>query len=44
MAKKNYTTEQIISILREVEIKINQGITAAEAIRGIGVSDQTYYH
>jgi transposase-like protein len=43
MAKKNYTAEQIISKLREAEIKISQGITAAEAIRSIGVSDQTYY-
>jgi transposase-like protein len=43
MAKRNYTAEQIISKLREVEIKISQGISAAEAIRSIGVSDQTYY-
>lgn len=43
MARKNYTAEQIISKLREVEIKLSQGITAGEAIRGIGVSEQTYY-
>ena len=43
MAKKNYTAEQIISKLREVEVKLSQGISAAEAIRSIGVSDQTYY-
>ncbi len=43
MAKRNYTAEQIISKLREVEVKISQGIAAAEAIRSIGVSDQTYY-
>ena len=43
MPKRNYTAEQIISKLREVEVKISQGITAAEAIRSIGVSDQTYY-
>jgi putative transposase len=43
MSKRNYTAEQIISKLREVEVKISQGITAAEAIRSIGVSDQTYY-
>jgi len=43
MAKRNYTAEQIISKLREVEVKISQGISAAEAIRSIGVSDQTYY-
>ena len=43
MAKRNYTAEQIISKLREVEVKINQGIKAAEAIRSIEVSEQTYY-
>jgi transposase-like protein len=43
MAKRNYTAEQIISKLREVEVKISQGISAAEAIRSIGISDQTYY-
>ncbi len=43
MAKRNYTAEQIISKLREVEVKISQGISAAEAIRSIEVSDQTYY-
>jgi putative transposase len=43
MAKRNYTAEQIISKLREVEVKISQGIKAAEAIRSIEVSEQTYY-
>ena len=43
MAKRNYTAEQIISKLREVEVKISQGIKVAEAIRSIGVSEQTYY-
>jgi len=43
MARRNYSTEQIISKLREVEVKMGQGMKAAEAIRGIGVSEQTYY-
>ena len=43
MAKRNYTAEQIISKLREVEVKVSQGIKAAETIRSIGVSEQTYY-
>ena len=43
MARKNYTAEQIISKLREVEVKLSQGISAAEAIRSIEVSPQTYY-
>ena len=43
MAKRNYTAEQIISKLREVEVKVGQGIKVAEAIRSIEVSEQTYY-
>ena len=39
----NYTAEQIISKLREVEVKLSQGIKATEAIRSVGVSEQTYY-
>ena len=43
MARRNYTAEQIISKLREVEVKISQGIKVAEAVRSIEVSEQTYY-
>ena len=43
MARRNYTAEQIISKLREVEVKIGQGISADQAIRSIEVSPQTYY-
>ena len=44
MGKVNYTTEQIIVKLREVEIFCSQGKTIGEAVRQIGVSEQTYYH
>jgi putative transposase len=43
MPRKNYTAEQIISRLRQVEVKLSQGISTAEAIRSIEVSQQTYY-
>ncbi len=43
MAKKTFTSEQIINKLREAEIHINQGISIAEASRKIGVTQQTYY-
>jgi transposase-like protein len=43
MAKKNYTTEQIISKLREAEVLISQGQTVPNAYKAIGVSEQTYY-
>ncbi len=43
MAKRYFTTEQIISKLREAEVLISQGKTAAETSRAIGISEQTYY-
>ena len=43
MAKKYFTSEQIISKLREAEVLISQGKTAGEASRAIGISEQTYY-
>ena len=43
MAKKRYTSEQIIHLLREVEIHTSEGKTIARAARQIGVTEQTYY-
>ena len=43
MARKYFTTEQIIRKLREAEVLISQGKTAAEASRVIGISEQSYY-
>jgi transposase-like protein len=43
MARKRYSPEQIIRLLREAEVLIAEGMTAVEAARKIGVSEQTYY-
>ena len=43
MAKVRYTPEQIIIKLREVEVHCGQRKTIAEAVRQIGVTEQTYY-
>jgi len=43
MGKQNYTVEQIIVKLREVELYCGQGMTVAEAVRKIEVTEQTYY-
>jgi putative transposase len=43
MVKKVYPPEQIINKLREVEVFISQGATAAEASRKAGITEQTYY-
>ena len=43
MAKKRYSAEQIIQLLREVEIHTSEGKTISQASRQIGVTEQTYY-
>ena len=43
MARKRYTAEQIIGHLRQAEIRISEGKTVLEAVRELGVSEQTYY-
>lgn len=43
MARKRYTPEEIIEVLREVEIHTSQGKTGAEAVKQQGIAEQTYY-
>ena len=43
MARKRYTTEQIIGVLREAEVKLSQGETVGVICRGLGISEQSYY-
>jgi putative transposase len=43
MARKRYTTEQIIGMLREAEVRLAQGETIGVVCRGLGVSEQSYY-
>jgi putative transposase len=43
MSKKRYSSEQIITKLREVEIMLSKGSTIGEASKKIGVTEQTYY-
>ena len=43
MQRKLYTPEQIINSLREAEVLLSQGNTAAEAARHLGITEQTYY-
>ena len=43
MPRKRYTPEQIINSLREAEVLISKGSTAAEAARHLGITEQTYY-
>jgi len=43
MGKRNYTVEEIIIKLREAELYCGQGKTISEAVRQIGVTENTYY-
>ncbi len=40
---KKYTAEQIIKILREVEIHSGQGKTISQGCRSCGITEQTFY-
>ena len=41
MARKHHKPEEIVAKLRQVEVLLAQGKTAAEAVRAIGVTEQT---
>ena len=41
--KKTHTPEEIVAKLRQVEVLTAQGKAVAEAVRSIGVTEQTYY-
>ena len=43
MARKRFTSEQIISMLREAEVLLNQGSTVIKVARKLGIAEQTYY-
>lgn len=43
MARKRFTPEQIISKLREAEVETGRGMTVAEVVRKLGITEQTYY-
>lgn len=43
MGRKRFSSEQIITILREAEVLLNQGSTVGEVSRKLSISEQTYY-
>ena len=40
---KRAKPEEIIAKLREVEVRLSQGATTGQAVRSIGLTEQTYY-
>ena len=43
MSRERYTPEQIIGKLREAEVALAQGQTAALVCRSLGIAEQTFY-
>ncbi len=43
MRKKRHSAEQIVKMLRTVEVELARGATVKEACKKVGISDQTYY-
>ena len=43
MARKRYLDEDILKLLREIEVHIHGGMDVVSACRKAGVSDKTYY-
>jgi len=43
MARKRHKPEEIVAKLRRVDVLVSQGQSVADAVRGIGVTEVTYY-
>ena len=43
MSRKRYTAEQIIGMLREVEVELSRGQKLGQFCRNLGITEQTYY-
>lgn len=43
MARKRFSPEKIIGMLREAEIALAQGTTVGQICRQLSISEQTYY-
>ena len=43
MARKHYKPEEIVTKLRQAEVLHGQGLSMAESIRKLGISEVTFY-
>ncbi|WP_052249556.1 transposase [Tateyamaria sp. ANG-S1] len=44
MARKRHSDEDILKVLREIELKLTAGDDVASAYRGVGIRGATYYN
>ena len=42
MATKRYKPEQIVNLLRKIEVELANGKTRPQAVREVGIREQTY--
>ena len=43
MPRKRYSTEQIVTKLRQAEVELSRGLRTPQVCKKLGVSEQTYY-
>jgi len=43
MARKRYSDEDALKILREIDVHLHDGFDVVSACRKAGISDKTYY-
>jgi transposase-like protein len=43
MPKQRYKPEQIVNLLRKIEVELANGKTTPQAAREVGITEQTYY-
>ena len=44
MARKRHSDDDILKLLREIEVNLSGGSDVASACRSVGISDATYYN
>ncbi len=44
MARKRHSDEDVLKLLREIELELTAGDDVASACRSVGISDATYYN
>ena len=44
MARKRHSDEDVLKLLREIELKLASGSDVQSACRGVGISEATYYN
>ena len=44
MVRKRYSDEDVLKILREIDVHLHDGLDVVGACRKAGISDKTYYY